>query len=151
MSKTLTITDKQHIFIRYIIFILVDLVVLGLFNEFWSFIYIESFSIALLTATLLQLLLQAAIKAEHFVSSFIKTEGKKARVIRLFSAWIVIFISKIIILEAINYFFGDSVVFSGPIGGLVAFIIVVTVLIIVEQIVAMVYRKLGDKQDYDLI
>ena len=66
------------------------------------------------------------------------------------SAWAIIFVSKLVILEAINLFFGDSVVFSGPIHGLVAFLTVVIVIIIAEQAVLWIYRSLADSDIKDL-
>jgi len=60
------------------------------------------------------------------------------------SAWTIIFVSKLVILEAINLSFGDSVVFSGPIHGLVSFLTVVIVVIIAEQLIAWIYRSLAD-------
>lgn len=54
----------------------------------------------------------------------------------------IIFASKLVILEAISLSFGSSVVFSGPIHGLVAFILVVTAIIIAEQLFSWIYRSL---------
>jgi hypothetical protein len=49
-----------------------------------------------------------------------------------------------VILEAINLSFGDSVVFRGPMHGLIAFLTVVIVIIIAEQLIAWIYRSLAD-------
>ncbi|PHS35554.1 MAG: hypothetical protein COB07_13065 [Sulfurovum sp.] len=138
--------SRQKLFNKYIVFILINLTVLGFFNQYWDYLYIETFTIALLTAVLLQFLMQGALKIEHLAAHFFESKmGIKSKAFRAFSAWVIIFISKLVILEAINLFFGESVVFSGPIHGLVAFLIVVIVMIIVEQIVAWIYRSLADK------
>ncbi len=47
-------SKRQQLFIRYTLAVLVDLTVLNLFNEYWNFVYIEFFTISLLTAVLLQ-------------------------------------------------------------------------------------------------
>jgi hypothetical protein len=139
--------SRQKIFNKYIVFILIDLVVLGFFNQYWEYVFIETFTIALLTAVLLQFLMQGALQIEHLAAHFFENKmGITSKAFRGFSAWVIIFISKLVILEAINLFFGDSVVFSGPIHGLVAFLIVVIVMIIAEQSIGWIYRSLGDKE-----
>jgi hypothetical protein len=144
---TETYNRRQKIFNKYIVFILIDLTVLGFFNQYWEYVFIETFTIALLTAVLLQFLMQGALQIEHLAAHFFeKKMGITSNAFRGFSAWVIIFISKLVILEAINLFFGDSVVFSGPIHGVIAFIVVVTVMIIAEQSVGWIYRSLGDKE-----
>ncbi len=123
---------------------LVDLTVLNLFNEYWNFVYIEFFTISLLTAVLLQFLLQVTITIEHRVAGYFKSKtGLGARVLRGLSTWAILFTSKLVILEAINFAFGESVAFSGPIHGLVAFIVVVIAIIIAEQTITRIYKSLA--------
>jgi hypothetical protein len=96
----------------------------------------------LLAAILLQVLLRVALEAEHRVASLFKGKsGVKAKFLRFLSARAVLFISKLIILEAINLFFGDSVVFSGAIHGLISFLIVVLTKVAAEQGFSWVYRS----------
>jgi hypothetical protein len=86
--------------------------------------------------------MQVAIKIEHIIADYFfggKT-GTRIKVMRGVSAWVIIFVSKLVILEAINLSFGDSVVFSGPIHGVVAFLAVVIVIISAEQLIAWIYR-----------
>ena len=106
------------------------LTVLNFFNEFWDLVYIEFFSISLLVALLLQLLLQVTIKVEHYVAShFKKMDGRKAKILRVLATWGVLF--------------GSSVVFGGPVHGVVAFIVVVVAIIIAEQTFAWIHRSLA--------
>ena len=139
--------SRQQLFIKYTLVVLIDLVVLGLFNQYWDYVFIETFTIALLTAILLQFLLQVAIKIEHYVADLLERKGFKSKSHRAISAWAVLFVSKLVILEAINLSFGDSVKFSGPIHGVVAFLTVVIVIIITEQLIAWIYRSLADDPD----
>ncbi len=135
---------RQQLFVRYTFFVLVDLAVLNLFNEFWDKVSIEHFSISLLAALLLQILLQLTIAIEHRVANLFKgNPGLKAKILRALSTWAILFISKLVILEAINLVFGDSVLFSGPVHGVVAFIIVVIAIIIAEQIFLRLYNWLA--------
>jgi hypothetical protein len=137
-------SKKQQLFVRYTLFVLIDLVVLNLFNEFWIHVYIEHFSISLLTALLLQLLLQATIAIEHRVANIFKgSDGLKAKIGRGLSTWAILFVSKLMILEAINQAFGESVLFGGPAHGLVAFIIVIIAIIMSEQLFLRIYKSLS--------
>jgi hypothetical protein len=137
-------TRRQQIFVRYVFFVLIDLAVINLFNEYWSNVSIDGFSVSLLTALLLQVLLQATIFVEHRVANIFKGAANvKAKVLRVLSTWAILFISKLVILGAINIAFGDSVLFGGPLHGLVAFIVVVIAIIIAEQVFLRVYRLLA--------
>jgi hypothetical protein len=135
---------RQQLFVRYILFILIDLAVLNLFNEFWAYVSITYFSISLLAVLLLQILLQLTIAIEHRVAKyFIEKQGLKAKVHRALSTWLILFISKLVILQAINYAFGESVLFGGPLNGVIAFIIVVITIVMAEQIFLRLYRSLA--------
>lgn len=139
-----TISSHQQFFIKLILLVLVDLMVLGLFNEYWENVKINSFTVALITAFLLQLLLKLTILLEHKVAAFFnKRPGKLSKILRFFSAWAILFFSKIIILEAINYAFGDEVQFLGPYHGIVSFIIVVVVILVAEAIISKIYKSLA--------
>ena len=135
---------RQQIFFRYTYFVLIDLTVLNLFGQYWDLVFIENFLISLLTAILLQVLLQATMAVEHRIAGYFKSKsGVSAKVSRGLSTWAILFGSKLVILEAINIAFGDSVVFSGPIEGLVAFVVVVVAIICAEQFLLWIYRKLA--------
>ena len=137
-------TKRQQLFLRHTYLVLIDLTVLNLFNEYWDLVYIEFFSISLLTAILLQFLLQITISIEHRISSYFKQKsGTGAKILRGLSIWAILFVSKLVILEAINLFFGSSVLFGGPIHGLVSFIVLVMVMIAAEQICFRIYRALA--------
>jgi hypothetical protein len=139
-------TKRQQLFFRYTFAVLVDLTVLCLFNEYWNLVHIETFSIALLTAVLLQVLLKASIALEHFVAGYFKSmSGLRARLMRVLSTWFILFVSKLVILQAITIAFGDSVVFHGPVHGVVAFVVVVVAIIAAEQVFLRIYHALGVK------
>jgi len=137
-------TNHQRLFLRYTYSVLVDLTVLNLFNEYWDNVYIETFTISLLAAIILQVLLQATIAIEHRVASyFLEKGGKGSKLKRIFATWGVLFGSKLIILEILDFIFGEGIEFSGALHGIVAFIIVVAGIILVEQIVRKIYLSLG--------
>ena len=144
--------SRQQLFMKYSLAVLIDLVVLGLFNQYWGYVFIETFTIALLTAILLQFLLQIAIKIAHYVAGFLEKKGFTGKVQRAISAWAVLFVSRLVILETIDLSFGDSVEFSGPIHGVVSFLTVVIVIIIAEQLMIWIYHSLSadpDSKNFD--
>ena len=137
-------SDRQRLFLRYYTGMLMDLVVLGLFSEWSDKVEVSSFSIALLAAVLLQALLKGTIAVEHWVASHFKGKtGGWWKFARYFCAWLVLFGSKFVILEALSFAFGDSVKFEGVLHGLVWLIIVVVVMLVAEEIMVRVYRKLA--------
>jgi len=137
-------TDRQRLFVRYFTGVLIDLTVLNLFAEYWSSVHVSTFTISLLAAVLLQILLKLTIAVEHKVASlFTGKSGGFWIFMRFFCAWLVLFGSKFVILEAITFAFGQDVHFDGILHGIVALIIVVVTMLLAEEIVVRIYRRLA--------
>ena len=51
--------------------------------------------------------------------------------------------SKFVIMEAVDFAFGDKVDFGGPFNGLAAFFILVIVMLIAEYAIVKLYRSLA--------
>ena len=137
-------SDRQRLFLLYFVGALVDLVVLGLFDEYSDRVYVDDFTTMLLASVVLQFLLKGTIAVEHWVASHFKGRaGGWWKALRFFCAWLVLFGSKFVILEALDIAFGDSVAFEGVFHGIVWLIIVVVTMVIVEELVVRFYRKLA--------
>lgn len=137
-------SDRQRLFVRYFAGALIDLVVLNLFNEYSDSVSIDSFTLSLLAAVLLQALLKATIALEHQVAVYFKGRpGGFNTFLRYFGAWFVLFVSKFVILEALSFAFGDSVRFEGAFHGLVPLIIVIMTMLVAEEAVVRLVRRLG--------
>ena len=137
-------SNNQQLFLRYFTAILTDLVVLSLFAEYWSLVTIDSFTIALLAAILLQLLLKLTLLVEHKVAGVFKGKpGATAKILRIFCAWLILFSSKFVILFAIDFVFGDAVTFAGPLHGVVVFVAVVIAILASEELLVRFYRSLA--------
>jgi hypothetical protein len=144
VTATGTYSDRQRLFLLYFVGALVDLVVLGLFDEYSDKVFVDSFTTMLLASIVLQLLLKATIAVEHKVASYFKSKpGGFMKFMRFFCAWLVLFGSKFVILEALSLAFGDSVKFEGVWHGIVWLIIVVVTMVIAEEIVVRIYRRLA--------
>jgi hypothetical protein len=136
-------SNKQRLFIRYFTAILIDLVVLNLFAEYTNKVQLESFTISLLAAVLLQILLKLTIAVEHQVAAFFNARpGGFMKFMRFFCAWLVLFGSKFVILEAITFAFGEGVRFEGRFHGIVTLIVVVIAMLVAEEAIVRLYRKL---------
>ena len=144
MPATLLPTDGQRKFLRYFTGTLIDLVVLNLFAEYSKYVVIETFTVSLLAAVVLQLLLKATIAVEHVVASYFNSKpGGFMVFMRYFSAWLVLFGSKFVILQALATLFGTRLQFHGIWHGIVTLIAVVVVMLVVEEVIVRIYRRIG--------
>ena len=109
-TGVVTITSKQQRFLSWASDVLVYIVVLNLFVEFVDAIVIESFWISILTAVLLQALLSMVVGLEHNVGAFFERMGTTwSRIAELTAKFLILFTSKLLILEIVNFVFGDEV------------------------------------------
>ena len=139
-----TPSDAQRLFLRYFTGILIDLVVLNLFDEYSDQVTVSGFTVSLGAALVLQLLLKATIALEHRVAAYFKARpGKFMTFMRWFTAWLILFGSKFVILEALAQVFGTSVHFEGAFHGVIVLIIVVVVMLLAEELVVRFYRRLA--------
>ena len=138
-------TDSQRLFVRYFTAILIDLLVLNLFVEYSTKVHVDSFTTSLLAAILLQILLKVTIAIEHRVAGYFKAKpGGLMTFCRYFFAWVILFLSKFVILEALSFAFGDKVRFEGRFHGLLTLIVVVVVMLVAEEVIVRIYRRLGN-------
>ena len=137
-------SDRQKLFLRYYTGTLIDLVILGLFTDWTDKVFVESFSIGILAAVLLQVLLKLTIVVEH--NALERFKGKTGiwwTSLKYFVAWQILFGCKFVILKALTVVFCDKVRFGGAWHGIVWLIIVVVTMVIVEELVVRFYRKLA--------
>ena len=133
-------TALQVRFLRAVLFVLVDVTVLALFVEYWDRIIIDSYTLALLTAILLQATLKATLAIEHRIGDHFRDRpGRGAMASRLLATWAVLFGSKVVILEGVDLIFGEHV----ELGGLVPFIVLVVAILAAEAVVERTYDALG--------
>lgn len=134
-------TDNQRLFVRYFTGVLIDLTVLNLCDEFSDSVTVAAFSWSLLAAVLLQFLLKLTIAIEHQVAAYFNAkQGAFMKFMRFFGAWFVLFVSKFVILEAITFAFGDKVRFEGMLHGVVPLIVVVTIMVVAEELLVRLVR-----------
>lgn len=140
-------SDRQRSFVRYFMAILIDLVVLNLFVEYSGKVFIDTFTTSLLAAIVLQVLLKLTIALEHRVMAWFKARGGGGWMtfLKYFVAWLILFGSKFVILEALAQLFGDNLRFDGMWHGIVTLIVVIIAMLVAEEAIVRLYRRLGDR------
>ena len=140
-STPKAMTRGQQRFLSWMTDVLVYIVVLNLFVEFVDTIVIDSFWISILTAVLLKLLLDAVIGLEHRVAAFFKGRGGTVnKVLGGVSQFAILFLSKFLILEVVNFVFGDHV----ELGHFVEIVSLIVAMIVSRLALQAVYVRLGE-------
>jgi len=133
-------TPAQARFLSWVSEVLVDIVALNLFVEFVHTIVIDSFWISILTAVLLKLMVDAVKGLEHSVSAyFAAREGAVWKAVRILAVWLVLFLSKFVILEAVNVVFGDHV----ELGSFIEIVGIIVTMLAANAALVAVYQHLG--------
>ena len=141
-TRLVTVTPAQERFDSWASDVLVYTVVLNLFVEYADAIVIDSFTISLFTAAVLKVLLDLLTMVEHHVSGFFSRFHK---VLGYLSMWVVLFLSKFVILEVIDIIFGDHV----ELGKFLDVVVLVLSLMIVRELVRRAYLALGESEPSD--
>jgi len=142
-TKTPGERPAELLFIGYTLATLVDLTVINLFDEYWAYVLIDSFTISLFTAITMQVLLKLTLAGEHALAAyFAKKSGVTPKILRGVTTYIILVGSKFVILGIINVIFGEKVLFTGPWNGVVAFIVLVIAILAAEFLVSRIYRAL---------
>ena len=117
---------------------------LNLFIEYGNHVVAASFTVTLFASMLLQALLKLTIALEHRLAAYFNAkQGGIAKFMRYFTAWLVLFGSKFVILEALVFAFGERLRFGGPFHGIVVLIAVVVTMLVVEAAIVKFLRRLG--------
>jgi hypothetical protein len=136
-----TITEKQQRYVSWTSDVLVYIVVLNLFVEFVDAIIIDSFSISILTAVLLKALLDIVIRLEHRVGAFFdKLGGSFFKFLEITTKFLILFTSKLIILEVVDFVFGDHV----ELGHFIEILTLIIAMMATKAIMVKLYKSLGE-------
>lgn len=135
-----SMTQAQYRFAVALTEILVFIVVLNLFVEYVDTVVIESFSISVVTAVLLWLMLNAVQGLEHRVAGYFrKKKGAVYRLLRYLSVWAILFVSKFVILEGVALVTGGR----AALGYFIEVAALVVALMAARALLWWVYRRLG--------
>ena len=136
-----SITPQQQLFASWTLDVLVYVVVLNLFVEFNDAIIIDSFWISILTAILLKALLDVVIHLEHRVGDFFdKKGGQFFKFIGIAIKFLILFTSKLIILEVVDIVFGDHV----ELGHFIDVLLLIIAMMAAKALMVKFYQRLGE-------
>jgi hypothetical protein len=140
-TRKVVITGRQSVYLSWTTDVLIYTVVLNLFVEHVDAVIIDSFTISILTAILLKILLDIVLGFEHRVHGyFAAKEGTFFKVVGAVSLFAILFLGKLAILEIVNLVFGDHV----ELGHLIEVIALVLALMITRELFHRFYLWLGD-------
>ena len=136
------VTPAQERFITWVSEVLVDIVVLNLYVEFVHTIVIDSFYISILTAVLLKLMVDAVKGLEQAVSAYFAAKpGGAWRTVRVVAVLLILFLSKFLILEVVNFVFRDHV----ELGSFIEVAAIVVTMLAANFILQGVYQTLASR------
>jgi hypothetical protein len=116
------------------------IVVLNLYVEYSDAKVIDSFTISILTAVLLKVLLATIMVGKSAVWRWAKSrESRRSTIIGIVGVWAIAFFSKFLVLEAVNLVFSDYVTF----GGFGDVMLLVVCMIVARELVERIYLWLG--------
>lgn len=139
-DHSVTINTRQRAYMSWLADVLVYIVVLNLYVEYSEAKVIDSFTISILTAILLKLLLVLITASKYRVWTWSKSkDGRIYTVFGVLGVWAILFLSKFLILEAVDLVFGDHV----ELGSFIDVMLLVAVMMITREFVQRIYQRLG--------
>lgn len=134
----------QRTYEHQLVAVLLNLTVLGLFDEHWEWVEAGSFTILLVAAMALQLLLRSTLAIEDWSSNRLRRRPGGAFVAaRILMSWLILAGSKFVMLAILTAIFGNALRFGGPHHGAIAFVVVVLTMLLTEQFAVRTYRALA--------
>lgn len=141
-TRTVTITRAQMAYVSWYIDVLIYTVVLNLFAQYSEHVYIETFTISVLTALLLKLLLVLIEGLEHRIHHYFEQKaGTVWKVIGFLITITILILGKLFILEAVNFVFGDQV----ELGHFVQVLVLILAMIVSREIANWFFKRLGNE------
>ncbi len=138
--NTVVYTSAQARYLDWAIDILVYTVVLNVFEEFVDGVVIESFTVSVLTAVLLKVMLVLLVQAEHRVHHYVQEkESAVWTAVGAVAIFAILFGGKLLILEVVDLVFGDDV----DLGHFVEVVVLILAMMITRRILNRVFRRLG--------
>ena len=135
-----SVSGRQLVFLGLLSHILVNIVVLNLFVEYVDGVVIDSFTISLLTAVLLKVMLVLLSRLEEPVSEYFRSKGTAAaKAVGVVAVLAILFFGKLLILEAVNFVFGDDV----ELGHFLEVVLLILAMMVARFVMDWLFDRLG--------
>lgn len=133
------LNKRQLIFLDWVFDVFIYTIVLNLFAQYSEDIYFETFTISLLTAIVLKAIMFVIIGLEHRVTKYFnKKEGQIFKVLNVIIVFLILFLSKFVILEIIDIVFREKV----EIYGFIPLVAMIITMIVVRKGIERIYKGL---------
>lgn len=137
-SDLVTETRRQRVFAGRFLNVLVNVMVLNLFEQFSDAVRIDSFWISVPTAELITLMISILSKFEAGIHHYF-FETHSWQLVGVSLIWIVLFGGKLLMLEIVDFVFGDHV----SSGHLLEVILLVVAMMVAGQLMQLIYDRFG--------
>lgn len=135
-----SLSKRQIYYVDFMMDVLMYTVVLNLFDQYVSEVVIQSFAISLLAAVVMKGLLDViGVLVQRLKEYFSAREGTGAQVAFWVSAWVILFVSKIAILEIIDLVFEEDV----DLGGFLDVLAIVMAMMLARRASTYFFTRLG--------
>lgn len=142
VPERLSITKWQLVYAGWTLTLLAYIVVLNLWVEFNPSVVIDSFIISIATSVVLLVMLVLILGLEHRVKHwFAQREGTVYRVLGTLSTLLILFLSKFVILEVVDFIFGEHV----ELGHFIDVLLLVLLLIVAQRAIVFGWDALGER------
>jgi hypothetical protein len=133
VTESQPVNSKQLIFRDWTLGTLIYAVVMGFFDDYTDFLTTDSFSTLFLAALVMQALTFATFQFKKRVGTWFRgrPEGTGTKVAHGLSIWAILFFSKFIFLEVIDFTFGDAVEISSFVG----LMVIIAVMVIASRLI----------------
>lgn len=139
-GESTAMSHRQRVYVSWLSDVLVYIVILNLYVEYSPNKVIDSFTISIFTAVVLKLILVGITAAKYRVWAWSREkEGRIYTVAGVLGVWAILFLSKFVILETIDFVFGEHV----DLGSFLDVMLLVVALMITREVVHRIYRSLG--------
>ena len=135
------LNSRQLVFQEIFIGTLIYAVVLGFFNDYTSIVYAKSFSTIFLASLVLEFLTFLALKLKSQIIAWLKgRDGFGYTLMMFFSVWLVMFLSKFVLIWVLGVLFGGYI----PINGFFGILAVVLCVTITHKLAYRIFNRLGE-------
>jgi hypothetical protein len=136
-------TRAQAVFMEWIVDILIYTVVLNIFIHYIEDFHVTNFMYSLATAVVLKALLVVVLRFEHKIAEWYERKKQTTfiKISKIISLWVVLFGSKFLILEVLDFVFRDNV----DLHNIIALILMIITMMLAREAFNAIYRKLGEK------
>lgn len=133
-------TTKQLLFQEIFIGTLIYVTVLGFFNDYTTIVYATSFSTIFFASIVLEILTYLTFGLKSRIVAWLQgREGRIYRVLMFFSVWLIMFLSKFVLIWVLSALFGSYISINGFFG-ILAVVLCVTV---IHKLTYKVFNMLG--------